>query len=361
MWRALCGPIWSTPTRLNPAGAPGPGTPASRSKGTGIDASAAGATVAGRSPTATSTSKIRNATSASTTILTRTLERWPAWMMRVVRRRPAHAVRLALLTGLALAVAASLLVAGRSRPDKPGVALVPAPPRDRHFEPVRDPFAWDPARADDFVRLAARGTSHVLYARSPGGVLLSAARTARYRPLVERAARRAKVDPDLLEGLVYLEGGGRPDAIAPAGPGGAVGLPQILAETGQALLGMHVDVAASRRYTRRIARERRRLRLDRVAQLEAARRRADQRYEPAAALSATARYLIFAKRRLGRDDLAFAAYHMGVGNLEGVLRLYAGEPGDGPVAGLVERRHLSYARVYFDSTPRRHAAAYRRL
>jgi soluble lytic murein transglycosylase-like protein len=282
-------------------------------------------------------------------------------MVRVVRRRRAPAVRLALLAGLALAVAAILLVASGGRPEKPGVPLVPAPPRDGHFEPVRDPFAWDPARSDEFVRLATRGSSHVLYARSPGGVLLSAARTARYRPLVERAARQADVDPDLLEGLVFLESGGRPDAMAPAGTEGAVGLTQILAETGQNLLGMHVDVAASRRYTRRIGRERRRLRLDRVARLEAARRRADRRYDPAAALSATARYLIFAKHRLGRDDLAFAAYHMGVGNLEGVLRAYAGEPGDGPVAGLVKRRRLTYARVYFDSTPRRHAAAYRRL
>src|SRR3954464_6176918 len=282
-------------------------------------------------------------------------------IMVVRRRRRTLRVRLAVLAGLALAVVAIVLVFGREQKPSAGVQLVPTPPSDGRFASVPDPFAWDPARADDFVRRAARGTSHALYARSPGGVLLSAARTDRYRPLVERAARAAKVDPDLLEGLVFLESGGRPDAIAPAGTVGAVGLTQILAETGQDLLGMHVDVAASRRYTRRIARERRRLRLDRVARLEAARRRADQRYDPAAALSATARYLIFAKRRLGRDDLGFAAYHMGVGNLEGVLRLYAGEPGDGPVAGLVERRHLTYARVYFDSTPRRHAAAYRRL
>src|SRR4051794_29344277 len=282
-------------------------------------------------------------------------------MVQVVRRRPAPAVRLALLIGLALAVAASLLIASRGARPKAGVPLVPAPPREGHFESVRDPFAWDAARADEFVRRATRGTSHVLYARSPGGVLLSAARTARYRALVERAARRAKVHPDLLEGLVFLESGGRSDAIAPTGTAGAAGLTQILAETGQNLLGMRVDVPASRPYPRRIARAQRRLRFDRVRRLEAARRRADQRFDPAAALAATARYLVFAKQRLGRDDLAFAAYHMGVGNLEGVVRLYAGEPGDGPVAGLVERRHLSYARIYFDSTPRHHAAAYRRL
>jgi soluble lytic murein transglycosylase-like protein len=282
-------------------------------------------------------------------------------MVEVVRRRPAPAVRLALLAVLALAVAATVLVLGHGTKDRGGVALVPTPPRDGHFASVADPFAWDPARADEFVRLATRGTSHALYTRSPGGVLLTAARTARYRPLVDKAARQANVDPNLLEGLVFLESAGRPDAMTSGGTEGAVGLTQILAETAQNLLGMGVDVTASSRYTRRIARERRRGRLARVQRLEAARRRADPRFDPASALSATARYLVFARGRLGREDLAFAAYHMGVGNLEGVLRLYAGKPGSGPVAGLVKREKLTYPQVYFDSTPARHAAAYRRL
>jgi len=282
-------------------------------------------------------------------------------IMVVRRRRGTLRVRLAVLAGLALAVAAIALVIGREQKPSAGVQLVPTPPSDGRFASVPDPFAWYPARADDFVRRAARGTSHALYANSPGGVLLSAARTTRWRPLVERAARQAKVDPDLLEGLVFLESAGRPDAMTAAGTQGAVGLTQILAETGQNLLGMRVDVAASARYTRRIARERRRGRADRVARLEAARRRVDQRYDPTAAMAATARYLVFAKRRVGREDLALAAYHMGVGNLEGVLRLYAGKPGTGPVAGLVADHGLSYARVYFDSTPARHGSAYRRL
>src|SRR3954451_360054 len=208
-------------------------------------------------------------------------------IMVVRRRRGTLRVRLAVLAGLALAVAAIALVIGREQKPSAGVQLVPPPPPDGRFASVPDPFAWDPARADAFVRRAARGTSHALYANSPGGVLLSAARTTRWRPLVERAARQAKVDPDLLEGLVYLESAGRPDAMTAAGTQGAVGLTQILAETGQNLLGMRVDVAASARYTRRIARERRRGRgrADRVARLEAARRRVDQRYDPTAAMA----------------------------------------------------------------------------
>jgi hypothetical protein len=92
----------------------------------------------------------------------------------------------------------------------------------------------------------------------------------------------------------------------------------------------------------------------------ARRARVDERFDPRRALAATARYLIIAKERFGREDLAFVAYHMGIGNLEGVLRAYADDE-DGEVADLVADRELTYAQVYFDSGPRRHAEAYRRL
>ena len=51
----------------------------------------------------------------------------------------------------------------------------------------------------------------------PGGVLESAERTARWRPAIEAAARDADVDPDTLEGLVFLESAGRDDAVTPGG------------------------------------------------------------------------------------------------------------------------------------------------
>jgi hypothetical protein len=283
-------------------------------------------------------------------------------MVSMVRRRRHDVVtRLGVLTGLALAVAAIVLVLGRGD-DKPpsGVQVVPTPPRDGHYATVEDPFAWSAARENELVADAARGSSHALYERLPGGTLLSAARTSRWRPQVDRAAKMAHVNADLLEGLVLLESAGRPDAMA-GGTEGAVGLTQILAETGQNLLGMRVDVAKSSLYTRRIAREQRRGRSDRVARLEAARRVVDERYDPAKALEATARYLVFAEGRLGREDLALAAYHMGVGNLESVVRLYADKPGEGPVASLVAHDHLTYPRLYFDSTPMRHTGAYRKL
>jgi hypothetical protein len=227
-------------------------------------------------------------------------------------------------------------------------------------EPIADPFAWDATRAEEFEARAAAGNSHPLYAFSPGGAAASAERTARWRPQVERAAEQAGVDPDTLEGLVLLESAGRPDARAPGGLENAVGLTQILAETGQNLLGMGVDLAASERCTRLIERAERRGRADRAAALRRARARVDQRFDPAAALAGTARYLTLARERFGREDLAFVSYHMGIGNLEELLRDYA-QAGDGPIGELVQDAGLTYTRVYFDTTPRTHPRAYARL
>ena len=229
------------------------------------------------------------------------------------------------------------------------VPVVPTPPGEagEQSEPVRDPFAWDGDRSSEFVRRATAGNSHLLYALSPGGVVASAERTARWRPLVERAAEQADVDPDTLEGLVFLESAGREDARAPGDLESAAGLTQILAETGQNLLGLRVDVAASERYTRQLERAERRGRERRAAALRRARARVDERFDPERALAGTARYLTIARERLGREDLAFVSYHMGIGNLEGVIEAY----GD----------RTSYAQLYFDSTPARHAGAYRRL
>ena len=50
--------------------------------------------------------------------------------------------------------------------------------------------------------------------------------------------------------MVFLESAGRPDAAADPKLEGAVGLTQILAETGRNLLGMTVDPAGARRIGR---------------------------------------------------------------------------------------------------------------
>jgi hypothetical protein len=256
--------------------------------------------------------------------------------------------RLAVAALVVVVLAGAGIVLSRRGDRAADVPLVPTPAGATHGKPVPDPLAWTPARSEDFARRAAAGTSHLLYERSPGGVALSAERTMRYRALVERAAGQAGVDADRLEALVFLESAGRPDARAPGSIDGAAGLTQILAETARDLLGLKVDSARSAAYTRRIDRAVRRYRFKRAARLTRARKRVDERFDPAKALAATARYLALARKRFGREDLAFVSYHMGIGNLESVLGAYG-------------RGRVPYAQLYFDSTPLRHAAAYRKL
>ena len=247
--------------------------------------------------------------------------------------------RLAVIGVVAVAVA-GLVAVLLAR----GGAQVPRTltPGAGNTETTVDPIAWAPGRKTELERRAAAGLAHVLYAKSPGGAIVSAARTATWRPLVDRVARRAHVDADMLEAIVLLESAGRPDAQASNDLEGAAGLTQILAETGRDLLGMHIDVRASERLTRGINRG------HKVAARLRERRRVDERFDPAKALAGTARYLQIARHRLHRTDLAIAAYHMGIGNMQTALSAYGKE-------------RIPYARLFFDSTPLRHARAYRIL
>jgi hypothetical protein len=253
-----------------------------------------------------------------------------------MRRRP-----LALLLALvAVCVVVVVLLAGH---DPQGPQRL-APGRGA-TDATRDPLAYEPPRREVFEERAADGLAHVLFAKSPGGALATAQRTARFRPLVEQAARSSGVAPDVLEAIVFLESAGRPDAQASNDLHSAVGLTQILAQTGTGLLGLHVDVPASERVTARLARAtdpRRR------HALEILRRRVDERFDPARALAGTVRYLRFAKGLVGRDDLAVVSYHMGVGNLQRALSAYGSSD-------------VPYAQLFFDTTPVRHAAAWRIL
>src|SRR3954447_4196528 len=214
--------------------------------------------------------------------------------------------------------------------------------------PSNDPLAYRPGAEERLASRAAAGLSHVLYAKSPDGATATAARAGRFRPVIEATARRYGEDPDMLEAIVFLESAGRPEARAGNDLRGAVGLTQILAQTGQGLLHMHVDLPRSIRLTEQIGRAFAKGRRGQVARLRAQRRRADQRFDPAKSLAATCRYLRFAKEKLGRDDLAVESYHMGVGNLQGALAAYGGG-------------EVSYVALYFGSPPLRHPRAFRPL
>src|SRR5439155_249454 len=185
-----------------------------------------------------------------------------------------------------------------------------------------DPLAFQPSHATEIERNAAAGLSHVLYAKSPGGVVASGARTAAYRGLIDAGAATIRADPAALEAIVFVESAGRPDVVAGPDPAAASGLAQILAETGRKLLDMHIDLRASRKITRQIAQRTVGMPPARLQRLLAKRRRIDARFDPHGAITGLVRYLQLAHAHFGRWDLAGASYHMGIGNLEGVLRPY---------------------------------------
>ena len=132
---------------------------------------------------------------------------------------------------------------------------------------------------------------------APAASMATAARVAAFRGAINRATAGTGIDPNLLEGLVFLESAGRPQAIAGIDPADAAGLTQILAATGQSLLGMHIDLARSRRLTTQIdARCRRHAAAAGSAALLARRAAVDDRFNPTKALAATVRYLTFAEQ-----------------------------------------------------------------
>jgi hypothetical protein len=189
---------------------------------------------------------------------------------------------------------------------------------------------------------AARGLDRGLFVASPGGVFATAARVAQWRPLIRRAARGSGVDPSLLAAIVLVESSGRADALN----GSAAGLTQVPAGVAKRRLHLRVNVRRSRALTRRIARAEARGAFTTARQLARWRVRYDVRFNPATSLRATARYLRLARRTLGRDDLAVAAYHLGIGRLEAAARSYGGEADP------------TYAQLYFGSAPDVHRGAW---
>ncbi len=228
---------------------------------------------------------------------------------------------------------------------------LPAPPRGGAAlgAAAGDPFSYRPAREADFVARAVAGEAHPLFVQSPGGALATAARVAGYRTLIDRAVAGTPIDPNLLEALVFVESAGRPQAIAGSDPAGAAGLTQILAATGQSLLGMNIDLARSRVLTSQIDAVAAGTRRGLLAPLLARRAAIDPRFDPRVELAATVRYLEDAEHQFGRQDLAIESYHMGIGNLHQVLDDYDGG------------RSVPYAQLYFDTAPDRRGQAYRLL
>jgi hypothetical protein len=252
--------------------------------------------------------------------------------------------RLALaVAGVVLAIVVIVAVTGgggRPRLPLPGVGR---PPK------AGDPFAYVSSRQGEFEDRAVAGSAHVLFTKSPGGVLATAARVAALRPLINAATAGTGVDPDMLEALVFVESAGRNNVIAGNDAADAAGITQILAQTGQSLLGMHIDLARSRKLTGQITTAAGNAQLGKMARLQRRRAKIDDRFNERLALAATVRYLRLAQQRFGRADLAIESYHMGIGNLQDVLDEY-----DGGHA-------VPYVQLYFDTAPDHHSAAFNTL
>ena len=268
--------------------------------------------------------------------------RAPRIRTRAFRRR-----RLTLAAGaLSLATLIAVLVSSLGGP-----AGLPPIPLPGIGQPARsgDPLAYIPSRRADFVARATAGSAYVLFSKSPGGVLATAARVASFRALIDQVTAGSGIDPDIVEAIVFVESAGRPNVIAGSDPTAASGLTQILAETGQSLLGMHIDLARSKALTSRIDSASAQGRLRAIGALQRKRAQIDDRFSPRLALAATVRYLQLAQRQLGRSDLAVVSYHMGIGNLQQVLNDYNGG------------QAVRYVQLYFDTAPGHHSAAYNLL
>jgi uncharacterized protein YcbK (DUF882 family) len=269
---------------------------------------------------------------------------------RLPRPRGTSLRLLLLALGVVLVLAGALALRPHAAPARAlaphRVAAKPAPVRTPAA--VRRTVPLSPLVSDRLAAAAAHGLDRGLFTSSPGGVVATAARVAQWRPLIVRATHRSHFGPNIVEALVFVESSGRPDVVAGSDVSSAAGLTQIVASTGKRFLHMRVNVARSRALTNRIARAESRGALVTARQLRRWRARYDQRFDAAKSVRATVRYLETARRYLGRNDLAVAAYHMGIGNLQGVVRSFGGEA-------------PSYAQLYFGSAPDVHASTWRRL
>jgi Transglycosylase SLT domain len=262
---------------------------------------------------------------------------------RYPRARARRRLRLVLAGVAVAAIVAVVLIVTLG-----GSSLSGAPPAGNAPETGSGGlFHYDPSKSAEYVARATAGNGQVLFSKSPGGAIATAKRVAAFRPMIEHAVAGTNIPANVLEGLVFLESAGLPNAAVADDPTNAAGLTQILPSTATSLLHMHVDVAASRRLLAEIAQTHDAARLRTLQRrLEAA----DQRFDPADALAGTVRLLQqFEAMFDGRLDLAVTAYHMGPGNMQQILSDYDGG------------KAVPYVQLYFDTAPDHNSSAYKLL
>src|SRR5947209_19684752 len=117
-----------------------------------------------------------------------------------VRSLPCRGVRRLRLAGVgaaAIGVIVLIVVLLSSGGGHPGLPL----PGSGRPARAGDPFAWVPGHQAQLEARAVAGSAHVLFAKSPGGAMATAARVARWRPLIERAVAGTGIEPDVHAGL----------------------------------------------------------------------------------------------------------------------------------------------------------------
>jgi Transglycosylase SLT domain len=247
------------------------------------------------------------------------------------------AVILGLVVTFAVAIAALVLALGLGGAQTADLEIEEISREAKSDSTVAsgDPLAWTPETSKELAERATLGTSHVIYEKSPGGVVASAERTAKWRKDIESAAKPAGVDPDTLEAIVFLESAGRSQVMADGTPNSASGLTQIIPSTATDLLGMHVDLPRSVALTKELNKALAKGKGELASRLIEQRKSADERFNPKLALEGAARYLQIATERFGSEKLAVVSYHMGIGNLENVIAAYVGGEEAGSTAATV--------------------------
>ena len=242
---------------------------------------------------------------------------------RAKRGAPHRLLQAAALFGAGLAITSGVL---NLRPAKhhPAAAKAVAPVAAQAPAEVRRGATAHLSFAKVQASRAARDTAAAALERDAaigmgrpffdGAVFTTAARVAQWRPLVGRAARAARIDPNLLEAIVYVESSGRADVTN----GAAAGLTQLKPAVARHF-GLHVTVAHANLLSRRIARS---WNAGHIRQLKRWRARYDERFAPAKELRASAAYLAAARTVLGHEDLAIEAYHVGIPALRDTRATY---------------------------------------
>jgi len=173
--------------------------------------------------------------------------------------------------------------------------------------------------------------------------------TGKYSATIVKVSRKYGVPRRILEGIIFVESGGKSQIVSSAQ---AVGVVQMMSGTARQY-GLRVDEARSLRIRAKIAR------FGESPKLIAELMRIDERFNPYMCIRGGTRYLEALHGRYGNWDFAVSAYFAGEGHINDLIRHYiAGAYPDLGIRKDVEEYQLSFNHIYFGCSPRRNPQAY---